>query len=157
MDLQRERGACPQLGKGLGCGGRDCRLSWPLTLEDNFLPAERCRGLPRRLFHLRHQHWLKGSGNLLLPPSCHYGEHSALATRVQPCFLRHPASHCFQRYHTSENGARWKPHLSQSDTRWRELGKKQVGSTCRQIWGGDDSSEGGWYVTFWRGEARWER
>lgn len=39
--------------------------------------------------------------------------------------------------------SQWKPHLSQSETRWRELGKKQVGSTCRQIWGGDDSSEGG--------------
>lgn len=42
-DLQREQGACPELGEGWGCGGRGCKLTWPLTLEDDFLPAERCR------------------------------------------------------------------------------------------------------------------
>lgn len=87
----RERGACPELGGGWGWGGRGCKLTWPLTLGDDFLPAGRCREVPRCLFHLRHQHWLQGSGSLLLAPSCHYGEHPALTTRVQPCFLLHPA------------------------------------------------------------------
>lgn len=104
-NLQREWGTCPQLGEGWGCGGRGCKLTWPLTLEDDFLPAERYRGVPWCLFHLRHQLWPKGSGKLLLAPSCHQGEHSALATRVHPCFPLHPASHCSQKCHTSENGA----------------------------------------------------
>lgn len=92
-----------------------------------------------------------------LPPATD-GEPPALDTRGHPCSLLHPAPHGFQRGHTAENGARWKPHLSQSETRWRELGKKRVGSTCRQIWGGDDSSEEGrGLVTFWRREGRWER
>lgn len=81
-----------QLGKGVECGGRDCKLAWPLTLEDDFLHGERRKGSTMGVMGVPAQESRQHAPCSLL--SHRYGRRLALDMRVRPRCLLHPSFHC---------------------------------------------------------------
>ena len=85
-----------ELGTGLACGGRDCKLTWILTLEDDFLLRERCKE-STTVFAQPQAPALARESRQHAPfslPSPRYGRLLALDMGVRPCCLLHPSFRC---------------------------------------------------------------
>lgn len=84
------------LGKRLERGGRDCELTWMLTLEDDFLLRQRYKEsarvfAPPQALALAQETRQYDPFSLLL---CCKGRLLALDMRARPYWLLHPSVHC---------------------------------------------------------------